>query len=92
MEQARRDRGREQAVEWDRAEQEHSKFPRLRKIWDSSGEWEEGWVSADPARVVEWARDAVWVRAVIVRTRVFRTNVEHSIRIYQGGVDHARWR
>jgi len=86
MEQARRDRGREQAVEWDRAEQEHSKFPRLRKIWDSSGEWEEGWVSADPARA------AVWVKAVIVRTRVFRTNVEHSIRIYQGGVHHARWR
>ena len=79
-------------MEWDRAEQEHSKFPRLRKIWDSSGEWEEGWVSADPARVVEWARAAVWVKAVIVRTRVFRTNVEHSIRIYQGGVDHARWR
>jgi hypothetical protein len=86
MEQARRDKAREQAVEWDRAEQEHSKFPRLRKIWDSSGEWEEGWVSADPARA------AVWVKAVIVRTRVFRTNVEHSIRIYQGGVHHARWR
>jgi len=36
-----------------------------------SGDWEEGWVSADPAGVVEWARAAVWVKAVIVRTRVF---------------------
>jgi hypothetical protein len=42
MEQARRDRDREQAVEWDRAEQEHSKFPCLKKMWDSSGDWEEG--------------------------------------------------
>jgi hypothetical protein len=74
MEQARRDRGQKQAVEWDLAEQGQKEYLRLKTRVGSFAGWEEVWGLAEPDRAAEWdrARGVEWAGAVIAKLQVFR--------------------